>query len=191
MSHAAEKRGFRPHPRPACATLAQDDSCNTETLSRNNNAKFIQLSDTTVFPIRKRLPEMPGIPCFRHRLCLPQGETGQRRAGGVCPNRHARQAVRRLLPLLPFPSRAAGKHACRSTGSCAVPRPASLTNGDGLPEDARSHWPMPLKPMKASDISPAIISATGVPVMTLGRRQVSRRSRMPAISSRAKVKPTL
>lgn len=74
--------------------------------------------------------------------------------------------------------------------SCAVrPRwPHCLTQ-----PGARTgrHWPMPLKPMNARDISPAIISAMGVPAMTLGSRQVSRRSRMAAISSSARVKPTL
>ena len=45
--------------------------------------------------------------------------------------------------------------------------------------------------MKASDISPAMISAMGVPMSALGTRQVSSRSRMPAMRMSASMKPRL
>lgn len=95
------------------------------------------------------------------RRILFPGKEGKRCATGVHQNIHDRRATRRLTP-----------------------------PGGGA-KDASSQWPIPLKPMNASDISPAMTKAMGVPAMALGRRQVSSRSRIPAMSSRASVKPTL
>ena len=55
----------------------------------------------------------------------------------------------------------------------------------------QSYWAMPLNAMKARDMSPAMTSAMGVPAIILGMRQVSRRSRTPAMSSNASRKPRL
>ncbi len=50
---------------------------------------------------------------------------------------------------------------------------------------------MPLKPMNAMDISPAVISAMGSPFRDSGMPSfVSMRSRMPAISEMARRKPS-
>ena len=46
-----------------------------------------------------------------------------------------------------------------------------------------------MKAMKERDMIPAMMSAMGVPAMALGTRQVSRRSRTPAMSRRASRKP--
>ena len=59
------------------------------------------------------------------------------------------------------------------------------------PEQSFTIVPESLKAMKARDMRPAITSAMGVPAMVFGRRQVSRRSRTPAMSRSARRKPEL
>jgi len=49
---------------------------------------------------------------------------------------------------------------------------------------------MPLKARKASDMSPAVIRAMGTPRKTWGMGEMSKRSRMDEMITRARVKPT-